>query len=43
MAFEKSEAAVRDIKHRTRRKYSAQDKITIVVEGLRWQESMSAV
>jgi len=35
MAEKHSEAVVRDIKRRTRRKYSAEEKITIVLEGLR--------
>ena len=35
MVTKKSEAVVRDIKRRTRRKYSAEEKITIVLEGLR--------
>ena len=43
MAEKKSEAVVRDIKRRTRRKYSAEEKITIVLEGLRGEESISAI
>ncbi len=43
MAVKKSEAVVRDIKLRTRRKYSAEEKITIVLEGLRGEESISAI
>ena len=43
MAEKKSEAVVRDMKHRTRRKYSAEEKITIVLEGLRGEESISAL
>jgi transposase len=43
MATKKSEAVVRDIKRRTRRKYSAEEKITIVLEGLRGEESVSAI
>ncbi len=43
MATKKSEAVVRDIKRRTRRKYSAEEKITIVLEGLRGEESISAI
>ena len=43
MGFEKSEAVVRDIKRRTRRKYSSEEKITIVLEGLRGEESISAI
>ena len=43
MGLEKSEAVVRDIKRRTRRKYSSEEKITIVLEGLRGEESISAI
>ncbi len=43
MVEKKSEAVVRDIKRRTRRKYSAEEKITIVLEGLRGEESISAI
>ena len=43
MALEKSESVVRDIKRRTRRKYSAEEKITIVLEGLRGEENISAI
>jgi len=43
MATKKSEAVVRDIKRRTRRKYSAEEKITIVLEGLRGEESISVI
>jgi len=43
MAEKKSEAVVRDIKRVTRRKYSAEEKITIVLEGLRGEESISAI
>ena len=43
MGLEKAEAVVRDIKRRTRRKYSAEEKITIVLEGLRGEESISAI
>ena len=43
MVEKKSEAVVRDIKPRTRRKYSAEEKITIVLEGLRGEESISAL
>jgi len=43
MAERKSESVVRDIKRRTRRKYSAEEKITIVLEGLRGEESISAI
>ena len=43
MGLEKSEAVVRDIRRRTRRKYSAEEKIAIVLEGLRGEESISAI
>ena len=43
MAEKKSESVVRDIKRRTRRKYSVEEKITIVLEGLRGEESISAI
>ncbi len=35
MNEKKSESVVREIKRRTRRKYSAEEKIAIVLEGLR--------
>ncbi|GAJ09878.1 unnamed protein product, partial [marine sediment metagenome] len=35
MAEKKSESVVRDIKRRTRRKYSTEEKIATVLEGLR--------
>ena len=34
------EKAVRDIRRETRRKYSAEEKIRIVLEGLRGEESI---
>lgn len=37
----KPEAVVREIKRRTRRKYSAEDKIRIVLEGLRGEDSIA--
>ena len=37
----KPEAIVRAIKRRTRRKYSAEDKIRIVLEGLRGEVSVA--
>ena len=36
-----AEAAVRDIRHRTRRKFSPEEKIRIVLEGLRGEQSVS--
>ena len=38
-----SEAIVRDIKRRTRKKYNAEEKISIVLEGLRGEESIAAI
>ena len=35
------ESVVREIKRRTRRKYSAEEKIRIVLEGLRGEESIA--
>lgn len=36
-----AEAVVRDIRRQTRRKYSAEEKIRIVLEGLRGEENIS--
>ena len=36
-----AEAAVRDIRRRTRRRFSAEGKIRIVLEGLRGEQSVS--
>ena len=41
MATKKSEAVVRDIKRRTHRKYSAEEKIRIVLDGLRGEDSIA--
>jgi transposase len=38
-----SEAIVRDIKRQTRKKYNAEEKIGIILEGLRAEESISAI
>ena len=38
-----SEAAVREIRRRARRRFSAEEKIRIVLEGLRGEESISAL
>src|SRR5690554_1794188 len=37
-----AEAIIRDIKRKTRRKYSAEEKIRIVVEGLRGEQTIAA-
>jgi transposase len=36
-------AKVREIRRKTRRKYSAEEKIRIVIEGLRGEESIAAL
>ena len=38
-----SESIIRDIKRRTRRKFSSEEKIRIVLDGLRGEESISAI
>ena len=38
-----SESVVRDIRRNTRRKYSSEEKIRIVLEGLRGEESIAAI
>ncbi len=38
-----SESIVRDIKRKTRKKYTAEEKISIVLEGLRGEESIAAI
>ena len=38
-----SELIVRDIKRKTRKKYSSEEKIQIVLEGLRGQDSIAAI
>ena len=43
MNEKKSESVVREIKRRSRRKYSAEEKIAIVLEGLRGEESISVI
>ena len=40
---EPAEKAVRDIRRRTRRQYSSEEKIGIVLEGLRGEESIAAL
>ncbi len=37
-----TEKAVRDIRRKTRRRFSAEEKIRIVIEGLRGEESTAA-
>jgi len=36
-----AEATIRDIKRKTRRKYSAEEKIRIVIEGLRGEQTIA--
>jgi transposase len=38
-----TESVVREIRRNTRRKYSAEEKIRIVLEGLRGEESIAAI
>lgn len=38
-----TESVVREIKRRTRKKYSSEEKIRIILEGLRGEESISAI
>jgi len=38
-----AEKAVRDIRPKTRRKFSAEEKIRIVLEGLRGEESIASL
>lgn len=38
-----SSSVIRDIKRRTRRKFSSEEKIRIVIEGLRGEESVAAL
>lgn len=38
-----SESIVRDIKRKTRKKYSSEEKIQIVLEGLRGEDSIAAI
>jgi transposase len=38
-----TEAAVREIRRKTRRKFSAEEKIRIVLEGIRGEESVAAL
>jgi len=39
----KSELMIRDIKRKTRRKFSSEEKIRIVLDGLRGEDSISAL
>tara|TARA_B100001146_G_scaffold220920_1_gene230371 strand:+ start:212 stop:589 length:378 start_codon:yes stop_codon:yes gene_type:complete len=39
----KSESTVRDIRRRTRTKYSAEEKIRIVLDGLRGEDSIASI
>ena len=43
MNEKKSESVIREIKRRTRRNYSTEEKITIVLEGLRGEDNISAI
>lgn len=43
MNTQSSESLIRDIKRKTRRKFSAEEKIRIVLEGLRGEESITAL
>jgi len=38
-----SESVVKDIRRRTRKKYSSEEKIRIVLEGLRGEDSISSL
>ena len=40
---ESAESVVREIRRKTRKKYSAEEKIRIVLEGLRGEESIAAL
>jgi transposase-like protein len=42
MKKQPAEAVVREIRSKTRRKFSAEDKIRIVLEGLRGEETIGA-
>ena len=42
-AKKESESIVRDIKRKARKKYGAEEKISIVLEGLRGEESIAAI
>jgi len=39
----KVESKVREIRRKTRRRYSSEEKIRIVLEGLRGEESIAAI
>jgi len=38
-----TESVIREIKRKTRKRYSAEEKIRIVLEGLRGEESVSTI
>jgi transposase len=42
-AKKESESIIRDIKRKARKKYGAEEKISIVLEGLRGEESIAAI
>ena len=43
MVRKKSESIIKDIKTKTRRKFSSEEKIHIVLEGLKGEESITAI
>lgn len=43
LEHKRTESVVREIRRNTRRKYSAEEKIRIVLEGLRGEESIAAI
>jgi len=43
MRKKSSTSIIKDVKRRTRRKFSAEEKIRIVIEGLRGEESVSEI
>ena len=43
MAKKSSSSIIKDVRRRTRRKFSAEEKIRIVIEGLRGEESIATI
>jgi len=39
----RSESIIRDIKRQTKRKFSSEEKISIVIEGLRGEDSIASI